>query len=178
MYLILHPLLHNFIQLPLISKYKSNPDLYYNNLLNLSFKLSHFSIGQLARCERETWQELARQYLELDSYQSNTYYDTWSTIAKLVILNKSDEETSTSSNKKSNNKLGKSSNSSLNTVGSNDKPKLKSSKKLSQSSIESLTVMNQSTIEFDRNSYMWGWPFFMTFLFYQLIEIEEGSYIY
>jgi len=176
MYLILHPLLHNFIQLPLITKYKANPDLYYNNLLNLSFKLSHYTTGQLASCERETWQELARQYLELDNYQSNIYYDTWSTIAKLVILNKSEEETS-SSNKKLN-KVGKSSNSSLNTVGSNDKSKLKSSKKLSQSSFDSLTIMNENTIEFDRNNYIWGWPFFMTFLFYQLIEVKEGSYIY
>jgi len=174
MFLILHPILHNFIQLPLITKYKVNPDLYYNNLLNLSFKLSHYTTGQLARCERETWQELARQYLELDSYQSNIYYDTWSTIAKLVILNKSEEET-LSSNKKLNNKFGKSSNSSLNTIGSNDKSKLKSSKKMSQSSLDSLTVLNENIIEFDRNSYIWGWPFFMTFLFYQLIEVKEEN---
>jgi len=175
MYLILHPILHNFIQLPLIPKYKENPDLFYNNLLSLSFRLSLFTNGQLAKCERETWHELAKQYLELDKYQSNIYYDTWSTIAKLIILNKNIEESSASSNKL-NNKLGKSSSSSLNAISSNssDKSKSKISKK---SSFPSLDNISQNAIEFERNHYMWGWPFFVTFLFYQLIDIKEGPYI-
>jgi len=177
MYLILHPILHNFIHLPLLPKYKQNPKLYYNDLINLSFRLSNLSTGQLAKCEREVWQELADQYLELDYYQANIYYDTWSSIAKLVVQNRNmeDPNANNTNSKKANKTLGSRSNSSLNTTSSDDirQGKIKS-KKNKLGSSESLTNMNEETVEFERSNYIWGWPFFLTFLFYQHIEVKEG----
>jgi len=177
MYLILHPILHNFIQLPLLPKYKKNPELYYNDLINLAIRLSQLSTGQLAKCEREKWEELSQEYLDLDEYQSNIYYDTWSTIAKLVVQNKNaalmEEET-----KKSNKSLaGDSSSNLLNNSSSKSKSKLKSKKSSlsSSSSLESFINMNETIVEFDRSNYIWGWPFFLTFLFYQLIEVKKES---
>eukprot|EP00833_Pecoramyces_ruminatium_P008606 jgi/Orpsp1_1/1182638/evm.model.c7180000082062.1 len=171
MHLILHPILHNFIQLPLLPKYKQNPDLYYNALINLSFKLSSLSTGQLAKCEREKWEELSQKCLDLDEYQSNIYYDTWSSIAKLAVLNKNNAANEEEL-KKSNKSLA---GGSSNTLNNNEESKSKLKKKKSLSSTESLTNMNDITVEFDRNNYIWGWPFFITFLFYQLIEIKEDN---
>ncbi|ORX53858.1 hypothetical protein BCR36DRAFT_21799 [Piromyces finnis] len=177
MILILHPLLRNFIQLPLLPNYNKNPNLFYDALINLSTRLSNFSTGQLANCEREVWKELANQYLDMDYYQSNVYYDTWSSIAKLVVQNKNLEELNAQIKKSKS--LNSRSNSTLNTSSSDSshkKNKGKSKKKLSpQTSVELLVNMNDETVEFDRSNYIWGWPFFITFLFYQLIQIKEEN---
>jgi len=169
MYLILHPILHNFIQLPLLPKYKQNPDLYYNDLVNLCLKLSSLSSGQLAKCEREKWEELSQECLDLDVFQSNIYYDTWSSIAKLAVINKNVSAMEEELKKANKNSIGGSSNSIANNLDKKSKLK-KTNKSLSH---ESLTNMNEYSVEFDRNNYIWGWPFFITFLFYQLIEIKE-----
>jgi len=175
MHLILHPILQNFIQLPLLPKYKQNPELYYKALINISIQLTTFNTTQLARCDREKWKELSKEYLGLDNYQSNIYYDTWSTIAKLVVQNKNlaaaEEEI-----KKSNKSLTGGSSNTINSINEN-KSKLKKKKSSNSSlSIDSSININKNMVEFDRNNFIWGWHFFLTFLFYQLIEVKEENH--